>query len=273
MGRSGVARLDHADYLRHPAGGACDSGSRLLSLVAQLLTIRCSGGALNLNPIPTELTTAATDAVLAVLAVVCIRWLWNRRETDPRRIGLWSLVLGLLAVASGLGTVAHGLDLSDGVTFWLWQPLYLCLGLVVALFAIAAVYDGIGPRTARRLLIPALVLGAGFYFVTLAFPGTFLVFVVYEALAMLFALALYLRLALRNRAAWTWLMVFGIALNIVAAGIQATGTVRLTLLVPFDHNGVFHIVQMAAILVLVAGVARGQQVRQEGTSPMGEETR
>ena len=49
----------------------------------------------------------------------------------------------------------------------------------------------------------------------------------------------------------------GIALNIVAAAIQATGSVRFTLVVPFDHNGVFHLVQMAAIVVLVAGVAKG----------------
>jgi hypothetical protein len=167
--------------------------------------------------------------------------------------------------------VAHGLDLSDSVTVWLWQPLYLCLGLVVALFAIAAVYDGIGPKMAHRLLIPALVLGAGFYLVTLAFPDSFLVFVVYEAVAMLFALALYLRLALKSGVPWTWLMVLGIALNIVAAAIQATGSVRFTLVVPFDHNGVFHIVQMAAILVLVTGVALGQQARQGSTSPMGEE--
>jgi hypothetical protein len=149
------------------------------------------------------------------------------------------------------------------VTFWLWQPLYLCLGLVVALFAVAAVYDGIGPEPAQRLLIPALVVGAAFYLVTLVFPGTFLVFVLYEAVAMLFALAVYARLAVRNGAPWAWLMVVGIALNIVAAAIQATGRVRFTLLVPFDHNGVFHIVQMAAILVLVTGVARGQQARKE----------
>lgn len=225
-----------------------------------------------MNPITTELTTGATDAVLAVLAIVCIRWLWSRREPDSTRIMLWTLILGLLAVASALGAVAHGLDLPDRVTFWLWQPLYLCLGLVVALFAVAAVYDGIGPEAAGRILVPALVLGAAFYLVTLAFPGTFLVFVLYEAVAMLFALTLYIRLALRSGAPWAWLMVLGIALNIVAAAIQATGTVRITLLVPFDHNGVFHIVQMAAILVLVAGVARGQQAREEGISS-GSETK
>ncbi len=214
---------------------------------------------MGLNPVPTELTTAATDAVLAVLAIACIRWLAVRRSADPDKVTLWVLVLALLAVASILGAVAHGLALSPGLVFLLWQPLFLSLGLVVALFVVAAVYDGFGPRAARRLLIPALVVGAAFYLVTLVFPGTFLVFVLYEAVGMLAALALYSRLAIRTGQSWSWLMVTGVALNILAAGIQATETVRVNLGVPLDHNGVFHLVQMVAIVVLVAGVGQSLQ--------------
>ena len=40
-----------------------------------------------LNPVPTELTTAATDAILAVLALICIRWLGARRSADPGKAG------------------------------------------------------------------------------------------------------------------------------------------------------------------------------------------
>jgi len=222
---------------------------------------------MGLNPVPTELTTAATDAVLAVLAIACIRWLAVRRSADPDKVTLWILVLALLAVASILGAVAHGLALSPGLVFLLWQPLFLSLGLVVALFVVAAVYDGFGPRAARRLLIPALVVGAAFYLVTLVFPGTFLVFVLYEAVGMLAALALYSRLAIRTGQSWAWLMVTGVALNILAAGIQATETVRVNLVIPLDHNGVFHLVQMVAIVVLVAGVGQSLQTgTDESTS-------
>ena len=209
-----------------------------------------------LNPVSTELTTAATDAILALLALYCIRWLGARRSADPAKVTLWILVLALLAVASVLGAVAHGFSLSSDTVYLLWQPLFLSLGLVVALFVVAAAYDGLGPDAARRLMIPALVIGACFYLVTLLFPDTFLVFVLYEAVAMLAALALYVRLALRTGKGWAWLMVLGIALNIAAAGIQASGTVRLNLGVPLDHNGVFHLLQMVAIVVLMAGVGR-----------------
>jgi hypothetical protein len=223
---------------------------------------------MDLNPVPTELTTAATDAMLAVLAVASIRWLAGRRSRQPDRITLWILVLGLLAVASSLGAIAHGLDLSETTRYLLWQPLFLSLGLVVALFVVAAVYDGFGPRAARRLLIPALVAGGGFYLLTLVFPGTFLVFVLYEATAMIAAIGLYFRLALRSGERWTWLMVIGITLNLAAAAIQATETVRLDVGVPLDHNGVFHLVQMVALVALVAGI--GSSSREPAVQPETE---
>lgn len=209
---------------------------------------------MELHPSPTELTTAATDAALALVALASLAWLGRRRTVDPARASLWMAVLALLAVASALGAVAHGLWLPERAVHWLWQPLFLSLGWVVALFVVAAVHDGIGAAAARRLLLPAIAVGSVFYLVTLLVPGSFLVFVLYEAVAMLLALGLYGRLAWRTRERWAWLMVAGIGLNIAAAGIQAGGSVRLELGVPFDHNGVFHLVQIVAILVLVAGV-------------------
>ena len=220
------------------------------------------------NPVATELTTAATDALLAVLGIVCIRWLAARRSADPQKVTLWVLVLALFTIAAVLGAVAHGLDLSPAVVTVLWQPLFLSLGLVVALFGVAAVYDAVGPRAARRLLAPALIAGAGFYLVTLLIPGTFRVFVLYEAVAMLAALALYGALAVRTRSRWAWLMALGVGLNIVAAAVQASGTIRLDIGVPLDHNGIFHLVQMVAIVVLVAGI--GSSLRPETDSPQTE---
>jgi len=40
----------------------------------------------------------------------------------------------------------------------------------------------------------------------------------------------------------------------VAAAIQATQAASFTFIWPFDHNGVFHLVQMVALVVLCAGL-------------------
>jgi len=209
------------------------------------------------NPVPTELTTAATDAVLALLCVVALGLIRHRRTVDPWKVGLWSWLLGLLALASVLGAIAHGLELTDRLRDLLWQPLYLCLGLAVGLFTVAAIRDRLGEPAARRALPWMIVLGFGFFAITRIGSETFLVFIAYEAVAMLAALVLYLDAAIRPRVPGAALMAVGVTLNLLAAAVQQSSVSLELAGVPLDHNGVFHVVQMAAVVVLTAGVLRG----------------
>lgn len=211
------------------------------------------------NPVATELTTAATDALIAALGVGCVVLLQRWRERDRWKVSVWSWMFGLLALAALLGAVSHGVVLSQRAQTLLWQPLFLALGLVVALFVVAAVYDWRGRETARRALPVMLVVALVFYVVTRVVRGSFLVFVLYEAVAMLCALAIYGSLAARRRLPGAGWIAAGIALNVVAAGIQASGAVSVTIIWPFDHNGVFHLVQLVAIVALMRGL--GESLR------------
>ena len=210
-----------------------------------------------LTTIPTELTTAATDLALAVLAAPRVMYLSPWLSRSRWRAGLWCGALGLLCASSALGAVVHGLELPAVTEERLWAPHYLMLGLTVSLFVVAAAYDWRGDALARRFLIPMLAAGGAFFAVTRLVAGTFLVFVVYEAAAMLFALGVYVTLEAHKRLPGAGVIAVGIALNVVAATIQATRAVRLTVVWPFDHNGVFHLVQMVALVVLVGGVGLG----------------
>ncbi|UCF40189.1 MAG: hypothetical protein JSW43_10675 [Gemmatimonadota bacterium] len=214
---------------------------------------------MQLNPIATELTTAATDALIAALAAGCAVVLQGWRQRDRWKVAVWSWVFGLLAVAALLGALSHGLMLSDSTQSLLWQPLFLSLGLVVALFVVAAVYDWRGRGTARRAVPVMLVVALLFYAVTQIGNGTFLLFVLYEAAAMLCALAMYVSLAVRRSLTGAGWIAAGIGLNILAAAIQASGSISITIIWPFDHNGVFHLVQIVAIVVLMRGLVNSLQ--------------
>jgi len=209
------------------------------------------------NPVPTELTTAATDALLAILCVMALVMIRRRRPVDPWKVGLWSWLLGLLALASVLGAIAHGLELTDRVRDLLWQPLYLFLGLAVGLFTVAAIRDRLGEPAARRALPWMIVLGFGFFAITRIGSETFLVFIAYEAVAMLAALVLYLDAAIRPRVSGAALMAVGVTLNLLAAAVQQSSVSLDLASFPLDHNGVFHLVQMVAVVVLTVGVLRG----------------
>jgi hypothetical protein len=203
----------------------------------------------------TELTTAGSDLLLGVVCVLLAAWLLSARTDATWKRSLWALVFGLLGVGSFFGAAAHGLDLTDGVRDALWHPLYLSLGVAVAFFVVAALCDWRGEPVARTVLPWAALTGCGFFAVTQIFGGSFLIFVAYEAVALLAAFAVYGVLAAGGQQPGAVFCAAGMALSLAAAGVQASRA-ELRLVVPFDHNGLFHVLQLIAIIVLGVGVRR-----------------
>jgi len=203
----------------------------------------------------TERTTAGTDALLAVAAIVLLVRL---RFRSPPSFGraVWRSALAAMAIASVLGAVAHGLELSPGVRDLLWQPLYLALGTTMALFVVGAVRDWRGDRAARRVLPLMLVLTLAFYGATRASGGAFLVFVLYEAVALGFALGVYAWLAAQRSRGGAAPMAAALALSLAAGAVQAGNIATVHLVWDFDHNGLFHLVQLVGIVLLGVGLRR-----------------
>jgi len=156
-------------------------------------------------------------------------------------------------VASVLGAVAHGLRLPAATRELLWQPLYLALGITMALFVVGAVRDWRSEAAARRVLGPMLAVAVAFYVITRLTRGSFLAFVIYEAAALVFSLAVYLGLAGQSRAGAA-LMAAALAVSLAAGAVQAADLGVVRLVWDFDHNGVFHLVQLVGLGLLVAGL-------------------
>ena len=204
--------------------------------------------------IPTEQTTAVTDVIIALLALGCILYLRRIGQRDRWKTNIWSWTFGLLALAGALGAVAHGFKMSPQTNNLFWQPLNLALGLTVAFFVIAVVYDMWGRIAAQRILPLMIVIGLAFFGLTRLIPGAFFVFIIYEALAMLFALGVYSWLAIKGRLKGAGLMAAGVLIMMIAAGVQTSEAISLTFIWQFDYNGLFHLIQMVGILVLLAGL-------------------
>ena len=211
---------------------------------------------MNPNSSPAELTTGATDAVLAVECVLISVWLWRTPISSRWRATLWCWVFGLLAFSSLLGAVAHGLELPYTTRGALWKPLYLSLGILVALFLVGAVYDWRGREAAGRLVPWAIGAGAAFFALTQLTGGSFIVFFAYEAPALTCALTIYVLLAAKRRLAGAGVVAAAIVLNLAAGGVQASSA-SATIIFPIDHNGLFHLVQMAGAATLGLGVWLG----------------
>jgi hypothetical protein len=203
---------------------------------------------------PTEQTTAITDGVLAVIALAALIYLQQVGPPASWKMYLWSWAFGWLALGAVLGAVVHGFKISNRIKEKLWALLYLCLGLTVAFFVVGVVFDIWGLAAARQILPFMLLVGFGFAGLTLIWVDSFLIFIVYQAVAMLFALGGYLWLAIGGSLEGAWFMVGGILVTLFAAAIQASHKVSLTFIWKFDHNGVYHLIQMVGLVLLIVGL-------------------
>ncbi len=207
--------------------------------------------------IATEQTTAITDVILALLALGGTLYLRQIGQSDPWKANLWAWAFGLLALAAGLGAIAHGFQMSETVNQWFWRPLNLALGLVIALFVVGVLYDLWGLPQAQRALPIVIAMGIVFFGVTLVRPGSFMVFIIYEAIAMLFALGAYGWLATTGRLAGAGWMAAGVLVTIIAAVVQASWNGQdnpLTLIWQFDQNGLYHLIQTVGVVLLLVGL-------------------
>lgn len=204
----------------------------------------------------TELTTAATDALLAVECLAVVLWLGRHAARQPRRVRLWRWAFGLCGLAAGLGAAVHGLRLPPGWADLLWHPLTFCMGSGMALLLAGAVGDWRGFDAAGRLVPWGVGAAALLVVATGLMAGAFVVFVVYALCLLVAALVIYLKLALSSRCPGAGLLVCALGVNLAALAVQASD-ISLDVGMPLDHNGVFHVLQILAIGLLAAGLSQG----------------
>lgn len=203
------------------------------------------------NPSPYERITALTDVLMGLLAAFIA---FQLSSAGGFRNSVWVWAFALLAVSSLLGAVAHGFEMSRRANDRLWMPINLSLGLALGMFVVGAVNDLAGEALARLITPVMILLGFGFFLITLWKPGTFMTFIAYESLAMLFALGTYAYLVIASPLPGAGWMLAGVLVTILAAVVQAAGKAGRGIVWYFDNNGVFHIIQMVGMVFLWMGL-------------------
>jgi len=205
----------------------------------------------------TELTTAATNVVLSLAAAGGIVLLQSLETPASWKIDLWSWTFALIALAAALGAVYHGLVLAERPRALMWRILTVCLSLAISLFLVGVLHDVYGVEAAGQILPILLAAGLLIYAVSRVFPGLFIVFILYQVLALATALGAYAWMAAWGTLEGAGWIAAGVAVSIIAAGIQATRNLHVTLVWEFDHNGIFHLIQTLGVILICVGLSRG----------------
>ena len=200
----------------------------------------------------TEPMTMMTDYVMGALAFVLAMRLVGDATAGRQLSGrLWAAALVMTAVAAFLGGTYHGfIQWMPGASGRaIWKATLLATGIGSACLLAAAVTAATAGAL-QRALLAVVVVKLLVYVWTIATKDQFaLVIADYGAALLAVALAAwFIRPSGLTPAAW-WI-TGGVAVAAVAGAIQWA---RLAPHVHFNHNDLFHVVQMASLYLLYRG--------------------
>ncbi len=206
---------------------------------------------MRIHPSRFEQMTALTDVALGILAGYAA---FQVLQISRFKFTVWGCAFGLLAFSALCAALSHSFEMTQKTNERIWMPVNLSLGWTLALFVIGALMDLSGEALAKSALPSALTVGFLFFVVTVLRPGTFMIFIAYEAVAMLFSLGVYAFLFFNGTLPGAGWMLAGVFVTIAAAVAQALGQTGKSIVWYFDNNGVFHLIQMPGIVLLLAGL-------------------
>jgi len=200
----------------------------------------------------TEPMTMITDYVMGALAFVLAMRLITHPSAGRQLSGrLWAAALVMTAIAAFLGGTYHGFTqwVPGAAGRVMWKATLLATGIGSACLLAAAV-TAATTGALQRALVGLVVVKLAAYAWTITTKDSFtLVIADYGTALVAVVLAAWV-LRPSGLTPATWWITAGVAVAIVAGAIQWA---HLAPHVYFNHNDLFHVVQMASIYLLYRG--------------------
>jgi hypothetical protein len=195
--------------------------------------------------------TSVTDVVLAALAYFLAGMLAGRPKARWSALWFWSGALLALATSALGAGIDHGfVEPAGHDRFLLQRTDWLLMGLVAFCALMATARQFLAPRWHRPMLAIG-VLQLLVYGVAVVLVGDFVVVAVNYVPVMLLLLVLSIR-GLRDGTG-TWWMISGVVVMLVASAVQVG---KVDVLKPLDHDGLYHVIAMAGVILLYEGGRR-----------------
>lgn len=200
----------------------------------------------------TEPTTMITDYLLGLFTIVLALRLFKRNGGQAENsIRLWSAALTATAIAAFLGGTSHGfaLHFSDFAKAAIWKTTVYSIGLA-SFFMLSGTLFATVANPLRKLLLGLILLKFLVYAGWMVSHDEFKYVIFDYAPAMLgvVLLQLYTYSKWKHKSA-PWLIA-GVVVSFAAAGVQMSG---FTIHQHFNHNDLYHVIQMGAIYLLYRG--------------------
>lgn len=199
-----------------------------------------------------EPMTLATDYVLGLLSFY-FAWRMTAQGTERARRH-WIGAFAACGVAALFGGTHHGFlpYLGSGAATVIWKVTLFAIGWAAFEAGMATVRTHLRASLQRPLTM-LLAVQLAVYGVGVAGTDEFLIAIIDYSVIFCFVLVVHLRAWIRKQdraAAW---IAAGVVTSFAGAGVQAAG------LAPhphFNHNDLYHVIQMAGTWMLYRGASR-----------------
>lgn len=209
----------------------------------------------------TEPTTMFTDFALGLLTAYFSYSLLDDKSTQPSRSRLfWGLAMIFLALASFCGGSHHGLYLvfTPLTSLILWKVTVLSIGLAAFFMLYGTLQAYVGSSWQRTLGRIAFLKLIAYGFWVLVLNHEFIIVVADYLPNMILILGLALWQKKVSKANWNesgkWLAA-GVLVSFIGSGVQQSG---FSLHLHFNHNDLFHVIQMLGVFLFYKGAYRLQ---------------
>jgi hypothetical protein len=197
-----------------------------------------------------------TDFGLAVECAFMAAWLHSRAPAGSPLRGWFVTFFAASSIGALLGGIAHGFlpDIQSTIYRVIWSATLLAIGIAaLSSWAIGARLL-FSEAAAKQVLVLAALLFAVYVAAVLGLSQSFAVAIIYYAPAVAFLLVSFVLTYLRRPRTYLVAGIAGLVLSFMAAAIQQTKTDIVSL--GLSHNGLYHLVQAAALLLIFLA-ARG----------------
>lgn len=194
-----------------------------------------------------EPMTMVTDYLLGGVTTWFAFQLLDKKDLACR---FWTLAIAALALSAFVGGTHHGFALES-----LWKPTVFIAG-VASFGMLAGSAYATTAGTVRNILVSIAVIKLLGYWAWMLTHVDFKYVIADTGSAMIAVAVLHLCFFRNDYSKW---ILGGVALSLVAAGVQAGG---LALHRHFNHNDLFHVIQIAAVYFYYRGVARMRDLRR-----------
>ena len=199
----------------------------------------------------TEPSTLLTDYALAGVTGWLAYSLFRAREGQRAR-SFWALAFAALALAAALGGTWHGFAPAFAAiaVLLVWKATVLSVGIasfgMLAGSAFAAITGGV-----RKWLLVIAAVKLAVYTGWMVGHSEYIYVIADTGTALILVAALHLWSAARDRPS-RWILA-GVGVSVLAAGVQASG---FALHRHFNHNDLYHVIQVAAMILFYVGAMR-----------------